>query len=271
MKPSHALDARCQDVKRASQPAHYFAYRRLSLPITRILVKTRISANQVSAIGIGTGILSGFFLIPEIAALNLAGIALLYANFLLDKVDGEVARYRNHISVEGMFLDEINHTIVPLFLFGSLAVRVGLATSDPFSTLLAFLPAPAFLSLRLLEFSPYKIFSLYLLRISEPVDLSPRDTPVVVRIFALATRPLHLFWRWHYLLHWLLLWVLLGPTLRLLPDQTLGLVWLCAAMSVSQLLVLFRMISTHLTQDLRAKLRGIDPTKSKRTDSTRDE
>ena len=44
---------------------------------------------------------------------KLLGIIFLYFNIILDKVDGELARYHNTFSLKGIYWDEINHLIIP--------------------------------------------------------------------------------------------------------------------------------------------------------------
>ena len=53
-------------------------------------------------------------------AVNLTGFMLLYLSFLLDKVDGEIARYRRVESPRAILLDRFHHlAIEPAMLFGA--------------------------------------------------------------------------------------------------------------------------------------------------------
>ncbi|HEY9582888.1 MAG TPA: CDP-alcohol phosphatidyltransferase family protein [Candidatus Paceibacterota bacterium] len=99
---------------------HYWGYnwlyRKPSIYITYALSKTAVSANIVSMWVIIAGIIASV-----LASLGHIYLAILFAylNLLLDGVDGEIARLRNIFSLRGVYLDAINHMIVPgLFLIG---------------------------------------------------------------------------------------------------------------------------------------------------------
>ena len=50
---------------------------------------------------------------------KMIGFALLYLGIALDGVDGDIARYRGVFSLRGVYLDDVQHLIVPpLMLFG---------------------------------------------------------------------------------------------------------------------------------------------------------
>ena len=91
---------------------------KISAPITYILVRTPISANQVTVIQEIIGVIGAILLaIPNIKIM-LLGIVLIQFGFILDCVDGEIARYKGQSSVRGVFLDLIGHQIViPFYIF----------------------------------------------------------------------------------------------------------------------------------------------------------
>ncbi|MEZ0229755.1 MAG: CDP-alcohol phosphatidyltransferase family protein, partial [Planctomycetota bacterium] len=101
-------------------------HRAFSIYATWLLVQTPATADHVTMASIATGILAAAcFATPGFLA-GLAGCLLLYASFLLDQVDGEVARYRRKSSLRGVYLDEIRHLVVyavPVFALGFDAVR----------------------------------------------------------------------------------------------------------------------------------------------------
>src|SRR5436309_14521992 len=68
-------------------------HRALSIYATWLLVKTPVTADQVTIASIVTGLLGAVALGLEGLAWGLIGCALLYLSFLFDQVDGEVARY----------------------------------------------------------------------------------------------------------------------------------------------------------------------------------
>jgi phosphatidylglycerophosphate synthase len=96
-------------------------HRALSIYATWLLIRTPVTADQVTALSIATGLIAAVLLALPGLAMGLAGCALLYVSFLLDQVDGEVARYRRQTSLRGVYLDEIRHMVVyatPVFALG---------------------------------------------------------------------------------------------------------------------------------------------------------
>ncbi len=94
-------------------------YRSVTVHLTKLFLRTPITANQVTVLSIISGALGGFFLIFSSNLLDIIGVLLLQFYWLLDFVDGEVARYRKSGSLTGEYLDFAAHYIVfPLFLIG---------------------------------------------------------------------------------------------------------------------------------------------------------
>ena len=91
---------------------------KISAPITYLLVRTPISANQVTVIQEIIGTIGAIMLAVPSIKIMLWGIFLIQFGFILDCVDGEVARYKGQSSVRGVFLDLIGHQIViPFYIF----------------------------------------------------------------------------------------------------------------------------------------------------------
>lgn len=111
------------------RPLGYYALQRFpSIYITRLLLPTRVTPNQITIIGFIIGLIGCLFVLQWTWHLKLIGLSLLYLNVLLDKVDGEIARYKKIYSLKGIYLDYTNHLIIPpLFI---LALTFGLL---PFS------------------------------------------------------------------------------------------------------------------------------------------
>jgi CDP-alcohol phosphatidyltransferase-like enzyme len=104
-----------------SQPRLYFYIRKVSIYLTWILVHLPISANQVSLLMIITGLCSSVLFACNYL---IAAIFTLQICILLDFCDGEVARYRNQHSIEGMYLDQIFHFCVHPSIFAGIAIGV---------------------------------------------------------------------------------------------------------------------------------------------------
>ena len=98
--------------------------RRISLYLTKLLLKTSITANGVTYLMIATGISISLALqingwIGLILALLLSQIQMLW-----DCCDGEVARWRNTQSPKGVFLDRVGHYLTEALIPLALANRI---------------------------------------------------------------------------------------------------------------------------------------------------
>jgi 1L-myo-inositol 1-phosphate cytidylyltransferase / CDP-L-myo-inositol myo-inositolphosphotransferase len=105
--------------------------RRFSRFITRRLLPTAISPNQVTIVSILIGIAGGCCFAtgrPEIAAL---GAILFLASTIIDGCDGEIARLTFRESVFGARLDILGDNLVHLFLFGGIAGGLYRRSADP--------------------------------------------------------------------------------------------------------------------------------------------
>lgn len=126
-----ALNARCQKpghrvvgnwfARRVSRPA--------ALPITWIILPTGISAHWVTLAAWLSGLLAAVAFGIGSAAATLAGALLLQLWYLLDHVDGQVARGRGTDSLDGVQLDYMMHhtlnLLVPLGIGYGLARAMG--------------------------------------------------------------------------------------------------------------------------------------------------
>ena len=98
--------------------------RRVSPYLTRLLLKTPITANGVTYLMIATGVSISL-------ALQISGIAGLIVAFLLSQLqmlwdccDGEIARWRESQSPKGVFLDRVGHYLTESFIPIALAYRI---------------------------------------------------------------------------------------------------------------------------------------------------
>ena len=98
--------------------------RKISAAISKQLVKTPITANQVSLLMILVGWISAFLFCFGEYKLSVIGACLLFLHHTLDAVDGEVARYKNQTSLRGKYLDVIAHYITEPLLFLGITIGV---------------------------------------------------------------------------------------------------------------------------------------------------
>ena len=130
-KPSiEELRAICQptSVTGRSNSEHWVAdlfLRKLSPYLTRLLLKTSITANGVTYLMIATGVSISLALqIPGFLGLFLAFL-LSQLQMLWDCCDGEIARWRETQSPKGVFLDRVGHYLTESLLPIALAWRIG--------------------------------------------------------------------------------------------------------------------------------------------------
>jgi hypothetical protein len=105
--------------------------RRVSIYITWLLVKyTKISANQVTIWQLVVSLVGlGFLCSPDVSA-AFVGILFLHLGYIFDNVDGEIARYRKSQSINGMFLDFVNHEIIIPLIFSCLSFHLFFTTGE---------------------------------------------------------------------------------------------------------------------------------------------
>ena len=123
-------------IREISQPAsvtgrsnaeHWVAdlyLRRISPYLTRLLLKTPITANGVTYLMIFTGVsISAALLIPGYTGIALA-LFLSQLQMLWDCCDGEIARWRQSQSPKGVFLDRLGHYLTESLIPIALGLRL---------------------------------------------------------------------------------------------------------------------------------------------------
>lgn len=83
-----------------------------AVPITWLLLHTPISANQVTLAAILIGLFGNCLLALPASSSFLWGTILLQLWYLLDHVDGQIARYRKTSSLTGRFYDFLMHHMI---------------------------------------------------------------------------------------------------------------------------------------------------------------
>ncbi|MEN9293057.1 MAG: hypothetical protein RL288_853 [Actinomycetota bacterium] len=98
--------------------------RRISPYLTRLLLKTPITANGVTYLMIFTGVsISAALLIPGYTGILLA-LFLSQLQMLWDCCDGEIARWRQSQSPKGVFLDRLGHYLTESLIPIALGLRL---------------------------------------------------------------------------------------------------------------------------------------------------
>jgi len=107
--------------------------RRLSCPLTDRLMRTPVSPNAVTLIGLACGVAGGLALALPWPLGAFVAVGLLVVSGVLDCSDGELARRRHAESRSGHLLDVVADTLVHLSVFAGvvLALRRAGVSPDP--------------------------------------------------------------------------------------------------------------------------------------------
>ena len=91
----------------------------LSIYITKLFLLLGAVPNHATFFVFLFGILSAVFYSFGFYTYSLIGLLFHHLSFVMDAVDGEVARYKKMMSLKGVYLDLMNHILVtPLILVG---------------------------------------------------------------------------------------------------------------------------------------------------------
>jgi phosphatidylglycerophosphate synthase len=125
------------ELRSVTQPASIFArnsgehwagrlyVRRLSPYLTRILIRTPLSANAITWLMIAVGVGAAALLAVDEDWTAFAAVALIQLQILLDCSDGEVARWRESYSPLGIYLDRLGHYSTETLFPIALGIRCG--------------------------------------------------------------------------------------------------------------------------------------------------
>ncbi len=106
--------------KKLSDPYLSRFYRHFSLPLSHLLCRTSVTPNQITLLQIFAGLYGCYLVYSPLNQFSFFwGVAILHLAYVLDCVDGEIARYKNMQSIQGVFLDKYAHAIVMQAIFVS--------------------------------------------------------------------------------------------------------------------------------------------------------
>ena len=102
----------------------YVLSRRFSIYITWLALHTEVRPNQVTAATVLLALAGIGMLAASPPAVALAGALALMMHFFLDKVDGDIARFRKVFSLSGVYLDYLGHSLVYGGIFAGLGLHL---------------------------------------------------------------------------------------------------------------------------------------------------
>ena len=113
--------------------------RRISLAITRRLVRTRVTPNMITLMSVGIGLLGAPFFLSVEPLMQVTGALLFLAHSILDGCDGEIARLKFLESRDGAVLDFWGDNLVHQSIFTCMAIGWSLASHASWPLLLGVL------------------------------------------------------------------------------------------------------------------------------------
>ena len=166
----------CQGDKLARDPRLvYVVTRQVSIRLTWLVLHTGLSPNQVTALTVLLGLAGSALLAGPGGGWALAGAIVFVVHHLLDKVDGDVARFRHRYSLIGVYLDEIGHGLAFSGIFVGLGLHLAWSADPATRILLMLAAAGGALAMVLGRHHKVFAFQLYAQHVVGHPELLPRQ------------------------------------------------------------------------------------------------
>lgn len=117
MKPTKEQLKKCIESRGKEGIADTLIFRKISIIITKYIVRTNLSPNSITFISFIIGLIAAYFLALGLWKFLIIGGILVFISYTLDDVDGEVARLKKMGSAKGAWLDMIFDRIREAVLF----------------------------------------------------------------------------------------------------------------------------------------------------------
>jgi len=127
----------------------------LGYPITKLILKTPLTANMITVFWIIQQIIGASLLLYGTYLTMLAGVTIFNLSFVLDAVDGQIARFRQKITYTGYYLDKIGHWAGTPALFVALGIGTFIKTDQIIFTILGLAIAFLHLLIELIDFNGF--------------------------------------------------------------------------------------------------------------------
>lgn len=126
----------------------------LMLYVTRPLLRTNITPNQITVFWLILQLIGSGFMILGVYWMNVLGVMLYTIAMLLDYVDGQIARIKKISTYKGIYLEELGiYFGSPIFFLG-LSIGVSRAYGDPRYLILGAVSALCILYSKLVQINP---------------------------------------------------------------------------------------------------------------------
>ena len=106
-------------------PMDTLVNRHFSLRLTKLLAKTSITPNQLTVLALVLGIVAAWFIAAFGRTGLLVGAGLIFAQWILDSCDGEIARLKLQFSRLGQWLDNVCDDVTDVSLLLAFGIAAG--------------------------------------------------------------------------------------------------------------------------------------------------
>ena len=138
--------------------------REACVPATHFLLKTPVTANQVTSFALFLGV-AGCVAFLASSGLSFVWLAaLLQLSYYFDHVDGQIARCKNQVSLSGMMFDFITHYVIYAAVAASMGLKAYHETGEMFYVYCGIVAAVSLVSFNLLVDSKIRAFFVEILK-----------------------------------------------------------------------------------------------------------
>ena len=111
---------------------------KISIRIVKLLLHSSITPNQITSLSIVVGIISSIMFAVAIPVYFLAGALILELYYVIDAVDGQLARYKKLSSMTGGYFDYVSNYIVHPCVFFCIGLGLVRHSGDILPIVFAF-------------------------------------------------------------------------------------------------------------------------------------
>lgn len=159
-----------------------------SIYLTWIFIRLPFTPNQITIFGTAIYLFGAGLFLKHQFAWNLTGVLLIVLSFLIDAVDGELARYRKMVTgggVGGVYVEPVSHDVQYGWVFLPIGLGSFWETGLVWPLVAAFAATSSKLLFRLLEFRYNVLLRFWAERKGETYGLvpSPQTTPKTLQYF----------------------------------------------------------------------------------------
>jgi phosphatidylglycerophosphate synthase len=115
--------------------------RKISVHMTRLIAKTPITPNQITFIAFFVGVIGAYLIVTAKPVNMVIGGVLFFISFILDNIDGEIARLKKMSSEKGAFIDGVLDRLKEGVVFFAISLALFRQTGNYWAWILGFFAA----------------------------------------------------------------------------------------------------------------------------------